>query len=57
MNEPFGQADCDSEVRSLKADYRELYFDETPFNEAALKALCAEGPHGLQPESSGYRAA
>jgi NAD(P)H dehydrogenase (quinone) len=23
----------------------------------ALKALCAEGPHGLQPESSGYRAA
>ena len=38
MNEPFGQADCESEVRSLKADYRELYFDETPFNEAALKS-------------------
>src|SRR5262245_17940499 len=37
MSEPFGQADCESEVRSLKAEYSELYFDETPFNEAAIK--------------------
>jgi len=37
MNEPFGQADCESEVRALKAEYSELYFDETPFNDAAIK--------------------
>jgi len=37
MNEPFGQADCESEVRALKAEYSELYFDETPFNEEAIK--------------------
>jgi hypothetical protein len=37
MSEPFGQADCESEVRALKAEYSELYFDETPFNEAAIK--------------------
>src|SRR5262249_62300785 len=38
MNEPFGQADCESEVRALKDEYSELYFDETPFNEEAIKA-------------------
>jgi hypothetical protein len=32
---PFGQADCESEVKLLKSGYSELYFDETPFNEAA----------------------
>lgn len=40
MSEPFafGQADCESEVRALKSEYSELYFDETPFNEAAIKS-------------------
>jgi hypothetical protein len=33
---PFGQADCESEVKLLKSDYSRLYFDETPFNEAAI---------------------
>jgi hypothetical protein len=34
---PFGQADCESEVKMLKADYSQLYFDETPFNSAAIQ--------------------
>jgi hypothetical protein len=33
---PFGQADCESEVKILKSEYSELYFDETPFNTAAI---------------------
>ena len=37
MHEPFGQADCESEVKELKSEYSELYFDETPFNEAAIQ--------------------
>ncbi len=36
MHEPFGQADCESEMKELKAEYSELYFDEAPFNEAAI---------------------
>jgi len=38
---PFGLADCESEVRILrkqKEDYKDLYFDQTPFNEAARAA-------------------
>ena len=27
--EPFGEADCESEVRTLKTEYSKLYFDET----------------------------
>jgi hypothetical protein len=34
--EPFGQADCESELKVLKSDYSKLYFDETPFNSAAI---------------------
>jgi hypothetical protein len=33
---PFGQADCESEMKTLKAEYSKLYFDESPFNAAAL---------------------
>jgi hypothetical protein len=33
---PFGQADCESELRELKSEYCDLYFDETPFNSAAI---------------------
>ncbi len=35
--EPFGQPDCESELRLLKGAYSKLYFDETPFNEAAIE--------------------
>lgn len=35
--DPFGQADCESELRVLKGDYSRLYFGETPFNEAAIQ--------------------
>jgi Cdc6-like AAA superfamily ATPase len=34
---PFGQADCESELKTLKSEYSELYFDETPFNTEAIK--------------------
>jgi hypothetical protein len=34
--EPFGQPDCESELRLLKGAYSKLYFDETPFNESAI---------------------
>lgn len=34
---PFGEADCDSEVRILKSEYSEVYFEETPFNTSAIK--------------------
>ncbi len=37
VREPFGQADCESEVRLLKGAYSKIYFDETPFNEAAIE--------------------
>src|SRR5438270_7113132 len=33
---PFGEADCESEIIELKDRYRSLYFDETPFNIAAV---------------------
>ncbi len=33
---PFGQADCESELKMLKSEYSRLYFDETPFNSAAI---------------------
>src|ERR1700751_4908327 len=35
MPKPFGQADCESEVKLLR-DYTEIYFDETPFNLPAI---------------------
>jgi len=35
--EPFGQADCESELKILRAEYSKLYFDETPFNSAAIE--------------------
>lgn len=34
--EPFGQADCESELKILKDEYCKIYFDESPFNEAAI---------------------
>jgi hypothetical protein len=34
---PFGQADCESEIKALKSEYSKLYFDETPFNLAAIE--------------------
>ncbi len=34
---PFGQADCESELKILKSEYSKLYFDETPFNSAAIE--------------------
>jgi len=34
---PFGEADCESEVKLLKADYSKVYFDETPFNKPAIE--------------------
>jgi len=37
MRKPFGQADCESEVKELQDSYSKLYFDETPFNSAAIK--------------------
>lgn len=37
IGKPFGQADCESELEELKANYSELYFDETPFNISAIK--------------------
>ena len=37
IREPFGLVDCESEVRVLKSEYSELYFDETPFNGAAIQ--------------------
>jgi hypothetical protein len=37
IRSPFGQADCESEFETLKADYSQLYFDGTPFNAASIK--------------------
>ena len=37
MKKPFGLADCESEVIELQDSYSKLYFDETPFNGAAIK--------------------
>lgn len=34
---PFGEADCESEVRLLKQDYREYFFYQTRFNSQALE--------------------
>jgi predicted AAA+ superfamily ATPase len=34
---PFGQADCESELKILKSGYEKLYFDETPFNDTAIE--------------------
>jgi hypothetical protein len=38
MRSPFGEADCESELKTMggKSNYSELYFDETPFNNAAI---------------------
>jgi hypothetical protein len=33
---PFGEADCLEEVKLLKGEYSDLYFNEAPFNQAAL---------------------
>ena len=35
-SDPFGQADCESELEELGDDYRSIYFGNTPFNVAAL---------------------
>jgi hypothetical protein len=38
MKEPFGLADCESELRKLRQEgYSALYFGETPFNQAAVE--------------------
>src|ERR1043165_572422 len=34
---PFGEADCESELKMLKSDYSELYFAQTPFNAEAIE--------------------
>src|SRR5215472_11889384 len=34
--DPFGQADCESELKMLKSEYSKLYFDEAPFNATAI---------------------
>lgn len=34
--DPFGMADCESELEELKDEYKSLYFGQTPFNTAAL---------------------
>jgi len=34
---PFGRAACEAELKILKSEYSELYFDETPFNAAAIR--------------------
>ena len=36
MPQPFGDADCESEVRRLQEDYRNLYFFHTRYNHEAL---------------------
>jgi len=37
IQKPFGRAACESELKVLsKSEYEELYFDETPFNDAAI---------------------
>jgi hypothetical protein len=33
---PFGEADCESELKLLKSEYSKVYFDETPFNAASI---------------------
>ncbi len=35
-NDPFGQADCESELAELGDDYKSIFFGQTPFNAAAL---------------------
>jgi hypothetical protein len=32
LTHPFGQADCESEVKALNGHYNEIYFEATPFN-------------------------
>lgn len=46
--DPFGQADCESELRELGDEYRSIYFGHTPFNVAALtqKAYLIIGRRG-----------
>ena len=34
--DPFGQADCESELTTLGEDYKKIFFGHTPFNSAAL---------------------
>lgn len=36
MKQPFGEHDCESEIKKLGSKYSELFFDQTPFNIAAL---------------------
>lgn len=47
-NDPFGQADCESELEELGDDYKSIYFGNTPFNVAALnpKAYLIIGRRG-----------
>jgi hypothetical protein len=35
-NDPFGKADCESELEELGDDYKSIFFGQTPFNAAAL---------------------
>jgi hypothetical protein len=46
--DPFGQADCESELEELGDGYRNIYFGNTPFNVAALnsKAYLIVGRRG-----------
>jgi hypothetical protein len=37
---PFGEADCESEVKLLKEEYRSYFFYNTHFNELALDPKC-----------------
>lgn len=37
MRSPFGHSDCESELQLLKSGYPQLFFDETPFSEAAMR--------------------
>lgn len=46
--DPFGQADCESEIEELGDEYKSIYFGNTPFNVAALnpKAYLIIGRRG-----------
>lgn len=37
VSDPFGLADCESELEELHDEYRKVYFGNTPFNAAAME--------------------
>lgn len=37
---PFGEASCEDEIKVLKENYENYYFEETPFNTATLEDDC-----------------